>query len=109
ASDLYDGSDKGTKYYATTAVLGKPNPDDLNSTLPKAENAEALNGMQSWPVALSYFDPQKGQGDELPSYELSFHFFENGVSRSLIIDYGHFAIRGRLASLDLLETKPCKN
>ena len=109
ASDLYDGSDKGTKYYATTAVLGKPNPGDLNSTLPKAENAEALDGLQSWPVALSYFDPQKGKGDELPSYELSFHFFENGVSRSLIIDYGHFAIRGRLTSLDLLETKPCEN
>ena len=109
SSDLYDGSEKGTKYYATTAVLGKPNPNNLNSTLPEAKDAKSLDGMRSWPVALSYFDPTKGKGDELPSYELSFHFFENGVSRSLIIDYGHFAIRGRLSSLNIIESKPCKS
>lgn len=108
SSDLYDGSEKGTKYYATTAVLGKANDVALNSTLPTAKNAEALNGLKSWPVALSYFDPVKGKGDELPSYELSFHFFENGVSRSLIIDYGHFAIRGQLSSIELLQSKPCE-
>lgn len=109
SSDLYDGSEKGTKYYATTAVLGKENSVDLNSTLPKAKNADVLDGIRSWPVALSYFDPTKGEGDELPSYELAFHFFENGVSRRLIIDYGHFAIRGRLSSLEMLESKPCEN
>lgn len=109
SSDLYDGSEKGTKYYKTTAVVGKLNPLNLNTTLPKAKSAAALDGMKSWPVALSYFDPTKGKGDELPSYELSFHFFENGVSRSLIIDYGHFAIRGRLSSLSMLKSKPCKS
>ena len=109
ASDLYDGSEKGMKYYATTAVLGKQNDVALNASLPEAKNADALNGLKSWPVALSYFDPTKGQGDELPSYELSFLFFENGVLRNLIIDYGHFAIRGRLSSLEMLEAKPCKD
>ena len=30
----------------------------------------------------------------LPVYELSFLFFENGVSRKLFIDYGEFAMQG---------------
>lgn len=107
-SDLYDGSDKGTKVYATTAVLGKKKAAAYNASLGRVKNAEALDGLASWPVSLSYFDPEKGGTDALPSYELGFVFFENGVSRKLLIDYGRFAIRGELTKLDMLKDTACK-
>ena len=42
-----------------------------------------------------YFEPGSDKNDAVPVYELSFLFFENGVSRKLFIDYGEFAIQRR--------------
>ena len=106
-SDLYDGSDKGTKVYVTTAVLGTKKDGKFNASLARVKNSEALDGLESWPVALSYFDPKKGGADALPSYELAFVFFENGVSRRLLIDYGQFAIRGKLTQIEMLKATAC--
>jgi hypothetical protein len=33
--------------------------------------------------------------------------YENGVGRSLKIDYGDFALDGRLTRLDMLPSQPC--
>ena len=41
-------------------------------------------------------------------YELSFRFYENGVSSRLYIDYGDFAIRGELKELTFLEEGKCE-
>jgi len=64
--------------------------------------------LMSWPVSISYFDPQKEKQDGLPSYELAFLYFENGVSRRLFIDYGDFAIRGVLKDITFLEATKCE-
>ena len=48
-----------------------------------------------------------GALDALPTYELSFRFYENGVSSQLYIDYGDFAIRGELKELTFLEEGKC--
>ncbi len=106
-SDVYDGSENGTKVYATTAIVGAAKPRDFNATLERAENAGALDGLVAWPVSLSYFEKSSGRVDALPSYEIGFVFFENGVSRSLLIDYGHLAIRGRLTKLEMLKAERC--
>ena len=45
--------------------------------------------------------------DALPTYELSFRFYENGVSSRLYIDYGDFAIRGELKELTFLDAGKC--
>jgi hypothetical protein len=106
-SDLYDGSEKGAKVYTTTAVFGKPISSSSAPALPRVANAEPLDELSAWPVALSYFDSGNSREDALPSYELSFLFYENGVSRRLLIDYGHLAIRGRLTKLEFLKQSPC--
>ena len=63
--------------------------------------------MKAWPVSLSYFDAASGKADAVPSYELAFLFYENGVSRKLMIDYGEFAIRGQLIDLTMLDKGKC--
>lgn len=106
--DLYDGSEKGEKVYATTAALGAKMPAGVNASLEKAKSADSLDGLGAWPVALSYFEVDKGKRlDAVPNYELSFLYFENGVSRKLFIDYGTFSMRGKLVKLEMLPQKAC--
>jgi hypothetical protein len=106
-SDLYDGSEKGEKVYATTAVIGGRAGAPALAKLGKVPNAEKLDGMPAWPVSLSYFEKGKDQADSVPAYELAFLFFENGVSRRLFIDYGEFAVRGTLKEITFLDALPC--
>lgn len=106
--DLYDGSEKGEKVYATTAALGAKMPAGVNASLEKAKSADSLDVLGAWPVALSYFEVDKGKRlDAVPNYELSFLYFENGVSRKLFIDYGTFSMRGKLVKLEMLPQKAC--
>lgn len=107
-ADLYDGSEKGEKVYMTTAVIGRVKAAGQAALLPRVENSERLNGLRAWPVSLSYFEPGKNQSDATPTYELAFLMFENGVVRSLTLDYGDFALKGDLKSLTFLETPKCE-
>ncbi|HTZ67665.1 MAG TPA: cell envelope integrity EipB family protein [Roseiarcus sp.] len=99
---VYDGSDTGAKIFATLSVIGK------EATKPgaDAQTASALGGIRRWPVVISYFDEAKT--DAPPEYTLSFDLYENGVSGSLKLDYGAFALRARLRKLEILPTTACK-
>jgi EipB-like len=106
-ANLYDGSDKGEKFYETSAVIGERAEPGSVPLSGKLSNAKALAGLASWPIAIAYFEPGPAHSDTVPSYELSFRFYENGVSTNLYIDYGEFAIRGELKELEFLEDKKC--
>ncbi len=107
SAQLYDGSEQGERVYFTSAVIGDPvEGRDVRGRLSDAVAGE-LDGRRAWPVAISYFDVEKPAGDALPDYELSFLFFENGISTRLMIDYGDFAINGRLAQLTMLPPAVC--
>jgi hypothetical protein len=106
-ADLYDGSDKGEKVFATTAVIGKIKAAGHNGKLAKVANTDKLDIIRSWPIAMSYFDPTKQTNDAVPSYELGFLFFENGVARQLTMDYGDFALKGDLTQITFTDATPC--
>jgi hypothetical protein len=98
---VYDGSDTGAKIFATLSVIGK------EQTKPgeDAETATALGGIRRWPVVISYFD--EAATDSAPEYTLSFDLYENGVSGSLKLDYGSFALHAHLRKLELLPASAC--
>jgi hypothetical protein len=98
---VYDGSDTGAKIFATTSVIAK------EATKPgeDAQTATALGGIRRWPVVISYFD--EASTDSAPEYTLSFDLYENGVSGSLKLDYGAFALNARLRKLEILPTSAC--
>jgi envelope integrity protein B len=98
---VYDGSDTGAKIYATLAVVGKEASKPSDDT----ETAAELKGVRRWPVVVSYFD--EASKDSAPEYTLSFDLYENGVSGSLKLDYGAFALRARLRKLEILPTSTC--
>ncbi len=60
-------------------------------------------GSRIWPVEIAYFDPGEGNGEELPSYRITFKLYENGITRDLVMDYGDFSMTGRLVELTPLK------
>ena len=107
-ADVYDGSERGEKIYHTISTIGALIPHDASQKLASITNAERLQGLSAWPIRISYFDPNSDREDAGPAYEIRSVFFENGVNREAIIDYGAFAIKGELTKIDFLESKTCK-
>jgi EipB-like len=98
---VYDGSDTGAKIFATMSVIGKEATKPTEDT----QTAAALSGIRRWPVVISYFN--EATTDAPPEYTLSFDLYENGVSGSLKLDYGAFALNARLRKLEILPTAAC--
>ncbi len=107
-SDFYDGSEGGGKSYHVAAFLGGRKAPGYNKSLPRMANIAVLDKVAAWPVSLSYFEHGSERKDTAPVYEISFMFFENGVSRSLMIDNGDYAIKGKLTKLEMLDPMPCR-
>lgn len=99
---LYDGSEKGEKIYHTSAWIGRRRQSDAT-----AEGVPGLAKLASWPVSIAYYEPASIQRDSLPSYELSFRIYENGVSTDMVIDYGEFSVRGELKELTYSARSEC--
>jgi hypothetical protein len=101
-TDYFDGSEKGNKVYATAAAIGHQAQTPVTG-----DGGAALDGLPSWPVTISYFELPGQGGEGLPAYELHLRLYQNGVSRALTIDYGAFALSGKLASLEIGKPAPC--
>ena len=92
----------------TLAVIGaKIAPDKPREGA--AASAKQLDGVDRWPVTISYFDPtKKVVGEQTPVYTMSFDLYADGISGNLSLDYGDFSLKGTMASLDFLPQTQCK-
>lgn len=104
--EVYDGSEDGETVYSTAVVVGEGSNAAHDVGDETAAREAGVAGLWHWPVTVSYFDGQ-GTGEQTPIYVMSFVLYENGVSRHIKIDYGDFAIVGRLADLDMIPVKAC--
>jgi hypothetical protein len=106
-ADLYDGSEKGDKVYTTISFIGRARAPGDKRDLAEVETAKPLDTIRSWPISISYYEPETQRQDAVPTYELSFLYYANGVSRRLFIDYGSFAVRGVLKEIAFLDPGKC--
>jgi envelope integrity protein B len=107
AADLFDGSETGDKIYSTSTVIGRQIPPGKGNALSLSSGSAKLDDVPSWPVSVSYFTPGRDRADTLPLYEMSYRFHDNGVTSSLRIDHGEFAIKGELKELTYLDAGKC--
>jgi hypothetical protein len=107
-ADLYDGSEKGEKVLDTVAAIGRALAPGANRKLPGVANADRLDAVRSWPISLAFFEAHAGRVDALPTYEIGFWMFENGVSRKLSFDYGDFVLEGDLKEIVFHEPSKCE-
>lgn len=102
SANVYDGSPDGRKIYETLTVIGAAVLPDEKTPPPYP----ALAGLKRFPVTTSYFE--MGKADRAPAYTLAYELYENGVSSALRLNYGNFALKGVLSSIEWLPEKPCK-
>lgn len=103
---VFDGSEDGHKVYDTLGVIGRKIESAPTDAVEPSLRDSAMAKMPRWPVTLSYFS--EGQGERTPVYVLSFDLYENGISRGLRLDYGDFALKGDLSSVELLPEEACQ-
>lgn len=108
AADLFDGSESGDKIYSTSTAIGHQTKPGAGAVISLAKGSSDLDRVPSWPVSVSYFPATPGPGDAVPLYEMSYRFHENGVTSSLSINHGDFAIKGELKELTYFDASPCK-
>ncbi|HSP24818.1 MAG TPA: DUF1849 family protein, partial [Saliniramus sp.] len=62
AMTVFDGSDDGTQFYETLAIVGKELPPRGDDAFP------AIAQTAQWPVTLRYFEQSDDQGEQTPAY-----------------------------------------
>ncbi len=102
-SIFFDGA-SGSKVYKVISFIGKRKEPGADATADKA-----LKDMPSWPLSVTFYEykPDQMTSEELPSYQMSFPIYENGVAGTLSIDYGDYVLSGKLTSLELLHQPAC--
>lgn len=100
---LFDGSEDGDSAMATTVIIG-PQKTEVDS-----ENI--LGALAQEPfrnVNIAYFSQENAEGGEaLPQYGIGFKMYNNGITRSLEMDYGEFSLSGDLTALEVFEAEGC--
>ncbi|HYG85853.1 MAG TPA: cell envelope integrity EipB family protein [Azospirillum sp.] len=95
---VFDGADADGSTEVNT-FIGQPAPSQ----------AEAGDGMlkdkKGWPVRMAFFPLNSDSAQ--PEYEMSLKLLQNGVAESMQIDYGDFAIKAILESLQVLPKSGC--
>ncbi len=109
-ADVFDGSETGDKVYATTAVIGAVRTEAVPTTDEPGAPASSVKNADVWPVSIAYFDSsEESSGEQTPVYQLGFLLYENGISRKITMDYGDFALSGKLRQLEIHEDPGCTN
>lgn len=104
--EVYDGSESGETVFDTAGVIGRVSTAANDAADEPVVIKAGIAGLRHWPVTISYFD-KRGGGEETPFYVLSFVVYENGIGRTMRIDYGAFSLSGKLTGLEMLPPTPC--
>lgn len=105
-ADVFDGSGTGDEVSPSFAAIGARHEGEEGLEAPSIK--AGLAGMARWPVTISYFPEQEdSSGEQTPKFTFGAEVFKNGVSRALRLDYGKYALAGRLVALDLFPRDEC--
>ncbi|WP_375669593.1 EipB family protein, partial [Bartonella sp. MR168JLCBS] len=96
---VFDGTEKADKIIKESVIIGEKK---MQLSDDETEKLGKLDEEGYWPVTISYFDDVEKK-DGLPVYRTSFLLHENGIMRNLHVDYGTFALRAKLNSLEFLD------
>jgi len=106
-SVVYDGADHENFYQAITFIGKLKKGKKLSRTIKGNGEKSLLSNTNFWPVSVSYFLLKSKVQQDTPSQQISFQMYENGIAGDLTIDYGDFAMTGKLTHLDKLPQTDC--
>lgn len=100
--NMFDGSNDADQVMITSVVIG-PQKTSLE------DDSDAIGAVSDAPfrnISIAYFE-QEVSGEGLPDYRISFKLHDNGVTRSLDMDYGDFRLGATMEELELLPVEDC--
>jgi hypothetical protein len=101
-ANMFDGSDNKIIYNTVSFIGAKGNNNDIED---EVEKYPLLAHMDYWPVQASYH--LVNTKNELPEFEISMRMYANGITTDLILDYGGFALNGKLLKLNEIKGAGC--
>lgn len=99
---VFDGSRLEGAFDVSTLVLSKEARAKLGFDHPLLRNQPV------WGMKLAFFPTTQPRNDTSPDYEVSIEMLGNGVTRSMIMDYGEFTVVATLAKIEPLPRPQCK-
>jgi len=90
--------------FQVNAVIGKP-PRAAAGTPPIHGDVGLMRGQRTWGVRFAFF--AAGDQGAPPEYELALDLLDNGIARSMLLDYGDFAVDAHLVQLQALPRPKC--
>jgi hypothetical protein len=90
--------------FQVNAVIGKP-PRIPPGTPPTKGDLALLRNQPAWSVRFAFF--AAGDQGAQPEYELALDLLANGIARSMLLDYGDFAVDARLIQLQAMPRPKC--
>jgi hypothetical protein len=97
---VFDGSgDEGI--FFVNAAMSEALPADAKLPI----DSPLLRGQKSWRLSLAYFGMDESVAE--PEHEQALRLYANGIVDELILDYGDFALRASLETLEELPGAGC--
>jgi hypothetical protein len=90
--------------FQVNAVIGKP-PRPAGGTPPVRGDIGLLRSQPAWGVRFAFF--ASGDQGAQPEYELALDLLGNGIARSMLLDYGDFAVDAYLVQLQAVQRPKC--
>ncbi len=93
---VFDGSDDDG-LALVSAFIGEGNAKLKLDALNEGVRSNPLLDSMAWPIRLAFFKPESETGES--DYEMDLVLQANGIARSMLIDYGDFAVSGTLSTI----------
>jgi hypothetical protein len=90
--------------FQVNAVIGRP-PRPPAGTPAVRGDLGLLRGQPAWGVRFAFF--ANGDQGAQPEYELALDLLGNGIARSMLLDYGDFAVDARLIQIQAVPRPKC--
>jgi hypothetical protein len=105
--DVFDGADENG-YNQISAFIGSAVTTENKPTPAKdSKNTanEKLLAQRGWPIRMAFFAPDNERGS--PDYEMDMVLLDNGVIKSMRVDYGDFSMSADLVKAEALPAPKC--
>jgi len=90
--------------FQVNAVIGRP-PRPTGAVPLVRGDVALLRNQPAWGVRFAFF--ASGDQGAQPEYELALDLLANGVARSMLLDYGDFAVDAKLIQIQALPSPKC--
>lgn len=101
AMNVFDGADEN----AMNEISAFINSNLLEKASTASKNTNPLLQAKAWPIRMAFFAPGSETGS--PDYEMDMVLLDNGIIKTMTIDYGDFAITADLADVKAVPQAKC--